>query len=94
MIILLRMAHVLNSVAVHFKSAEQSYIDNVHRSSLINVLIEIMNCFLSARYPLMPQFVQLSVKNIFVYVSQPLYVCFNRLENESELTVSQPDKQC
>jgi hypothetical protein len=38
-----RMAHVLNSVAVNFKSAEQIVIDYVCPRSLINVLIKIMD---------------------------------------------------
>jgi hypothetical protein len=45
-----RTAHVLNSVAVHFKSAEQKFI----LTTFINVLIEIMDCLLSAYRPLMP----------------------------------------
>ena len=49
-----RTAHVLNSVAVHFKSAEQIVIDLVRPSSLINVLIEITDCLLYACRPLMP----------------------------------------
>ena len=39
-----RTIHVLNSVALHFKIAEQIVIDYVCPSSLMNVLIEITDC--------------------------------------------------
>ena len=50
-----RTAHVLNSVAVHFKSAKQIVIlTNVRPSSLINVLTKTTDCLLSASPPLAP----------------------------------------
>ena len=64
----LRMAHYLNYVAVHFKSAEQIVIltMSVLARSLM-VLIEMTDCLLSTCRPLMPDSKsQLSVETTFV----------------------------